>query len=192
MNQTNNFKLTPGYITGLTQTDGSFSCGISISANNNIVFSPNFTITADLSSKHVLDLIKSYFNCGRIYLDVEGQTTNFIVSSRQEFINILIPHFKNYPLFCAKLHAFNLLVLIINDLVQNKHMTLEGRKEIVRLALSMNTLSTRKSNRIKTIYSALNIPQGESLSLIENKFNTIDTPITNDNLAGIIDGDGSF
>jgi len=56
-----NFKLTPGYITGLTQTDGSFSCGIVITAVKSLIFRPVFVITADLTSKFVLDEICKYF-----------------------------------------------------------------------------------------------------------------------------------
>ena len=66
MNQKINFTLTPGYISGLTQTDGSFFCSIILSSKHRfgIQFRPKFTITADLDSKYVLDNIKLYFNCG--------------------------------------------------------------------------------------------------------------------------------
>jgi hypothetical protein len=50
------FKLTPGYITGLAQTDGSFS----INAFGKIKFIPVFNIKADIRSKHVLEEIKKY------------------------------------------------------------------------------------------------------------------------------------
>src|SRR5882762_8212455 len=58
MNQNKHkFKMTPGYITGLTQTDGSISCSIIINKNGLISFIPIFNITADLTSKYVLEKI---------------------------------------------------------------------------------------------------------------------------------------
>jgi hypothetical protein len=59
------------------------------------------------------------------------------------------------------------------------------------MALSMNTATqTRKLDRIKTIRSTLDI--SDNIPLIPNTINSITTPITNDNISGIIDGDGSF
>ena len=45
-----NFILSPGYISGLTQTDGSFFCSVIISSKHRfgLQFRPKFTITADL------------------------------------------------------------------------------------------------------------------------------------------------
>jgi len=60
------------------------------------------------------------------------------------------------------------------------------------MILSMNKFTSRKPERINKIYDALGILNGNKLPLIENINKTIDTPITNDNISGIIDGDGSF
>lgn len=188
MNQ--NFTLSPGYITGLAQTDGSFSCLISISSGA-VKFIPNFTITTDLDSKYVLEDILKYFKCGRINIDVKDNTANLVVSSRKEFIDIIFPHFDKHPLFCSKLHSYNLLKKIVYNLIDNKHKTNEGQKELAIMALSMNIKTqTRKLERIKQIYSSLNI--SEDIPLIENTLNNINTTVTNDNISGIIDGDGSF
>jgi hypothetical protein len=121
MNQKKNFKLTPGYITGLTQTDGSFSCGIVITATKSINFRPCFQITADLTSKFVLDKICKYFSCGNVTINKEQHTANFVVTKTDDLLNIIIPHFNLFPLFCAKLHAFELFKLIINEKIKNKN-----------------------------------------------------------------------
>jgi hypothetical protein len=56
----------------------------------------------------------------------------------------------------------------------------------------MNKVTNRTPERINEIYSILGILNGENLPLINNDIKKINTPITNDNIAGIIDGDGSF
>jgi hypothetical protein len=62
---------------------------------------------------------------------------------------------------------------------------------MVKIAISMNKSTFRKPERINEIYDFLGISNGSELPLIENTKNTIDTQVTNDNIAGIIDGDGS-
>jgi len=187
------FKMTPGYITGLTQTDGSFCCALIISAKKAIYFSPIFNITADLTSKYVLDLICKYFGCGSVTVSKANHTASFIVTKRADLVNIIIPHFNLNPLVCAKLHAFNLLKLIIEKQINNKNnKDNKWKKETVKMALSMNKVTFRTPERINEIYQIFGISNGSNLPLIENTNNTIDTPVTNDNISGIIDGDGSF
>jgi hypothetical protein len=67
MNQ-KKFVMSPGYISGLTQSDGSFFCSIILSPKHRfgLQFRPKFTITADLDSKYVLDDIQLFLNCGKI------------------------------------------------------------------------------------------------------------------------------
>lgn len=64
------FIMSPGYITGLAQTDGSFFCSIILSTKHlfGIQFRPKFSITADLNSIHVLEQIKIYF--GRVAVEI--------------------------------------------------------------------------------------------------------------------------
>jgi hypothetical protein len=90
MNQkTKKFVLTPGYISGLTQTDGSFFCIITITPKNALIFNPKFTITADLDSKYVLDAIQAYFNCGKVKIVIKNHTAEFTVASLTELKNII-------------------------------------------------------------------------------------------------------
>jgi hypothetical protein len=193
-NQTNlNFRLTPGYIAGLTQTDGSISCGIVISNNNNISFVPTFNITMDLDSKYVLESIQKYLGCGRIQININNYTVDYIVTVRSDLINIIIPFFKEYKLFGPKLHAFKLFVLIVETLKDGpKYLTAENKKELVIMALSMNKTTFRKEERFEEIKIALGMNKDDKLSLIPNMDISIEHEITDDTIAGIIDGDGSF
>lgn len=74
--QKKNFIMSPGYISGLTQTDGSFFCSVIISPKHRfgLQFKPKFTITADLDSKYVLDNIKLFFNCGNVTVNNKNHT----------------------------------------------------------------------------------------------------------------------
>lgn len=56
----------------------------------------------------------------------------------------------------------------------------------------MNTNTNRTKERINYLFSLLGIVEDKDKFLLQNNISNIDTPLTNDNISGIIDGDGSF
>uniref|UniRef100_UPI00223709F0 LAGLIDADG endonuclease n=1 Tax=Ramaria cf. rubripermanens TaxID=2016387 RepID=UPI00223709F0 len=194
MNQ--NLLMSGGYITGLTQTNGSFFCSIILSSKHRfgLQFRPKFTITADLNSKYVLDSIHSYFGCGKVTINNKNYTAEFEVVKLEDLKNNIIPHFKEFPVFFAKLHAFNLFSEIVFSLFMfNKdNRSLEGRIELLRMGLSMNVTTNRKEDRIDLLFSLLDIKDEISKFLIPNNITAIETSVTSEYISGIIDGDGSL
>lgn len=192
MNQ--NFNLSPGYISGLAQTDGSFFCSVVISTKHRfgLQFRPKFTLTADLDSKYVLDSIAQYFGCGKVNINLKTHSAEYLVERIEDLQNIIIPHFLNYPVFCAKLHAFKLFSQIVSTLSTKDNRTIEGRIELLKMALSMNITTNRSKDRIDLLFSLLGVSDTKDIEFIENTITNITSPITDDNIAGIIDGDGSF
>lgn len=189
------FIMSPDYISGLTQTDGSFFCSIILSQKHrfSLQFRPKFTITADLDSKYVLDNIHSFFNCGKVTINNKNYTAEFEVEKLEELNNIIIPHFLNFPVFCAKLHAFNLFSVIVDALFnKKKKRTIEGRRELLKLALSMNTTTNRKVDRIDYLFSLLGVFDSKDKNLLFNNIKEIKSLLTNNFISGVIDGDGSF
>lgn len=192
MNQ--NFIMSPGYISGLTQTDGSFFCSIIISKSHRfgLQFRPKFTITADLDSKFVLDKVLLYFGCGNVTTNLKNHTAEFEVVKIEDLYNIIIPHFKNYPVFCAKLFAFNILIEIVTALYNKEKRTIEERRELLKLALSMNTTTNRNKDRTDLLFSLLKVFDDKDKELLINNITEITTSLSDNHISGIIDGDGSF
>ena len=115
-------------------------------------FRPKFTITADLDSKYVLDSVQSYFQqSGKININIKNHSAEYVVERLGELKTIIIPHFENYPVFCAKLNAFLLLKKILLNLITVKNVSLDQKiekVEILKLALSMNKTTNRKEDKI--------------------------------------------
>ena len=194
MNQ--KFKLSPGYISGLVQTDGSFCCSLKKSNSDRfgLQFVPELNICTDIGSKHVLDEIKLFFGCGRIVINMKSNSALFVVTNLSDLHNIIIPHFLKYPVYCAKLHAFNLFYQIVIALFNKEMKTLEERRELLRMALSMNSTTNRKKEKIDSLWSNLGVRSADVKDkyLIINNINTVDSIINDDFISGVIDGDGSF
>jgi hypothetical protein len=194
MNQDKKILLKPGYISGLTQSDGSFFCSLSLSPRSRfgLQFRPKFSITTDLDSKYVLDNILSFFKCGDITINIKNYTAELVVDRLEDINNIIIPHFNNYPVFCAKLHAFNLFKEIVTVLINKEKRTIEGRRELLKMALSMNYTNNRTEERINLLYSLLDVTNIEDKELIPISTLEVESNLfTEDHLSGIIDGDGS-
>lgn len=188
-------KIDPYYISGLTQADGSFNCGISISKSKftkTLGFKPIFDICLDIDSISVLIQIQKYFGCGRVSVVRSDNSVHFLVSNLQELKENIIPHFIKYPVFFNKLHAFELLVQIVNLMDVSQDLRTKNKPDILRLAISMNSSSRRTPEQMNTFYNVLGIPVDKIPSKIEDKIKTINSKITPAFLTGMIDGDGSF
>lgn len=195
----NDFNLSPGYISGLTQTDGSFFCSIIKSPKHRfgIQFRPKYTITADLDSKYVLESIQKYFNCGLVTVNKNKYTAEFVVNKLEDLNNIIIPHFNNYSVFCGKLHAFNFFKIIVEAMYNKEKRTVEGRREILELALSMNKTNNRTIENIESLYALLDISANPNMLTITREaqkfeLKEITVEVSNEFISGVIDGDGSF
>ena len=139
-----------------------------------------------------MDNIQQYFNCGKVNINFQNYTAEFLVDRLEDLKTKIVPHFQNYPVFCAKLHAFNLFKEIVIALSNKDKRTIEGRRELLKMALSMNSTTNRKEDRINHLFSLLDVVDSKEKLLFPNKNINITTPVTPDNISGIIDGDGSF
>ena len=73
----------------------------------------SFEIGQRVDDARVLQLIQSYFNCGRIYIDkkyytkfVAAPKATYRVVNPSELANIIIPHFEKYSLLAKKRNDF--------------------------------------------------------------------------------------
>jgi LAGLIDADG endonuclease len=197
--------LTPEFISGFAQADGSFYCKISVNESKEgtdaIKFRPAFTLTQDTSSCGLLYKVLEYFNCGYISHSEIRDCSEFHCTSLADNLNVIIPHFRAFPLFDDKLHAFVLFVEIVKllDFIKNNNLTPSEFTslylKILTMALSMNKSSQRKDNKKELLYnllgskydsSLINLPQDKSKDL------TLTSPLTNDFISGWIEGDSSF
>jgi hypothetical protein len=134
-NNFNNEKFS-WYVTGITDGDGGFFVGI-IKSTNSIGWSIRliYSLTASNNQANYLMLLRinEYFgNIGRIVLE---NTSNVFRLEIHGLKNCLIvrDHFFKYPLLTYKLVYFQLWSLIIDLMLNKKHLTREGLLLIVAL-----------------------------------------------------------
>lgn len=197
--------IEPNYISGLTQSDGSFFCTTAkrkkVDGSLYLVFRPTFEITLDFDSKSTLEKIQNYFSCGIIVKPSGGRFVSaFKVSNLEDIQNKIIPHFEKYPVLFDKLHAFKIFIEITNlllDIKKNKKIYSEKELRLINLnilnlAVSMNKSSLRSEEAIMDLFSILGVNKSEIPSLIPNNINKLTSSVTPEFISGYIDGDGSF
>lgn len=98
-----------------------------------------FKITQRDHSKDILYKIKDYFNCGRINIDNrKTKTMKYVVTNIDDLLNIIIPHFDEYPLLTSKYLNyvdFKNATLLMKD---KGHYSLEGINNLKDIKSKMN------------------------------------------------------
>lgn len=97
-------EINPYWITGFTDAEGCFSVIIEISDTNKWKIRISFEINLHFKDVDILYKIKDYFGVGTVYLRANKNIAVYRVSNIQNIKNIIIPHFKKYPLISQKEH----------------------------------------------------------------------------------------
>lgn len=183
--------ITPAYISGLTQADGSFFISIEVSNKhrNGLRIRPKFSITQDLGSVETLETIKNYFNCGKVYTNPKKHSAEFVVESVKDLKATIIPHFIEYPLQLDKQRAFSILMNVVDTLDAKAHYDKLVCADMLKLILSMNVSSNRSDELKNKYFDILGVPNDGIPPILPD---IIDHPLTEPFLIGLIDGDGCF
>jgi hypothetical protein len=132
--------LDPYFITGLTEAEGSFSI-IKIKdkrAKYDINVSLRFKITMMTNETSLLYKIKSFFECGNIFLGKDG-SISFEVKDIYSINKYIVPHFCNYPLRGTKYLDFITFKESVDIINCKEHLTIEGINQIIEMSINMNS-----------------------------------------------------
>lgn len=189
-----NYKFTSDWISGFTQSDGSFviSCdrrkkGIPVRPQ------PIFNLTQSISEYDMFVALQKHLGVGRVHKNRNNVT--FVVTSIDDLIKVIIPIFDNCPLRSSKQLSFQIFKLVCFMMQDKKHLTLAGTLIILELSYFMNKDTSLRTNVSKeNLLIKLKLKFG-SLPIISNIILPVTKELESINLEfirGQIDGDGSF
>jgi hypothetical protein len=149
-------QIDPWWIVGFVDGEGCFS--ISFIKNGTMRFGyqifVEFVVTQGEKSLVVLEKIRNYFGCGKIYCNRrhdnhQENLYRYCVRSRDDLQNRVIPFFRKYRLQTAKSHDFEVFENVIGMMLQNEHLTEDGFMKIRELAATTNRKKSRAArNRV--------------------------------------------
>lgn len=102
--------INPYWLSGFVDGDGSFSLSFhkpSISSKFGF-YEAIFTITQHSRDLILMEAIKEFLNCGRIYKNNNRNqpVLTYKCSSQKDLSALIIPHFIHYPLYSTKFIKF--------------------------------------------------------------------------------------
>lgn len=111
--------LNPFWISGFVTGEGSFTYFTKTRENSVGKIIKDYSLVFEVSQKskdlHILNLINAYFKIGNVYTDTKGMS-RYRLRIQKNKINILIPHFNNYPLVGYKALQYLVWIKIVNIL----------------------------------------------------------------------------
>jgi NADH-ubiquinone oxidoreductase chain 4L len=133
--------LSPSFISGFS--DGESSFVVTILKNPRYktgwYVQSRFQIKLHENDRALLLLIQKFFgNIGDISKKNDKCTVEFRVSDITSLNYIIIPHFEKYKLITKKYKDFIIFKQIVLLMLEKKHTTLEGLKEILEYRASLN------------------------------------------------------
>ena len=122
-----------------------------------------FQIGLHIDDLFTLKYIKKFLNCGHI--SISGKKCNYFINDKDSLLQILLPIFNFIKLNSSKYHQFILFEKAVNFINDKKHLSKEGKLEMIKF------------------YHEMKNPY---LAPLNN------TPLTLHWLGGFTDGDASF
>ena len=165
--------IDPWFITGIFDAESSFV----VTILQNPRYKTGWNVQARLQIKmheidrDLMEKIQTFFGgIGYISKPSNNSTVEFRVSTLNDIVNVIIPHFDKYPLITKKHADYILFKQIINLMLNKEHNTLEGIQKIVNIKASLNTGLTENLN--KAFPNTLpiqrlednNLPQGNKIN----------------------------
>jgi hypothetical protein len=151
------------WIVGLVDGEGCFSCPIQRNrkVRRGWQLQPVFAVVQGERSVHVLETLRDYFGCGRIYRNRRHDNHKedlfvYRVFRRSDLINTIIPFFEANPLRTAKFDDFRKFATIVRMMQTRVHLTEEGLVEIANITQTMN--HRRKTTRFMESPEAIRQP----------------------------------
>lgn len=130
--------LNPFYVTGIVDGEGSFGVFVKKDPRRSLgyLITLSFEIALDKKDLNLLKGLQAYFGVGGIYKH-SSDMMRYKVSSIQDIVKVIIPHFDKYQLVTQKRVDFDIFKRIVR-IINKGPISREDMQEIVNLKTSMN------------------------------------------------------
>jgi len=96
-----------------------------------------FQIGLHIDDLSLLEYIKDKLNCGHI--SISGSKCNYFVNDKISLIQIILPIFKSIKLNSSKYYHFLIFEKAINLIKEKKHLSKEGKSDLINFINDMKT-----------------------------------------------------
>lgn len=135
----NKSTLSPSFVTGFTDAEGSFMVSISKTSESRHGFRirPIFQIELHQKDLELLNNIQAYFGGIGFITKAVRNSLAFRVRSLED-LQVVIAHFEAFPLKTQKAADLELFKRAVSKLIAKEHLKFKGLQEIVNIRASLN------------------------------------------------------
>ena len=145
------------YLLGFADGEGCFCISLKKqkSAKMKWVLDPVFHITQHSKSKEILLNFQKFLDCGTV-MKKYGQenTMQFIVQSRREIIDKVIPFFKKNKLI-VKRKDFEIFTEVVESLEKHQHGNVKDFKKLLKKVFTMNGNGKFRKYKLEDVLNSL-------------------------------------
>jgi len=134
--------VDPEWITGLCDRSANFSIIVYSRKEGKWEIRPVFELLIHIRYKEVVDKMNKYFKIGSVYK--VGNKLTYRVNKFSDLNEVIVPHFKKYPLISTKIVAFKLWLKILELMNKDLHKSERGLMEILSLYASIGRGPSKK------------------------------------------------
>ena len=150
--------LTPDYLAGFIDGEGCFSVSIHPNPNSKFgwLIDPDFTINQHRQSRELLESIRKFLGCGKIYEKSPGKSNvlTLTVYGRRLIYEKIIPFLDAHPILSNKRHDYTKFRDVVFRMTNKEHQTIEGFQNIVRIAFSMNAQGRQRKYLLEQVLAS--------------------------------------
>jgi LAGLIDADG endonuclease len=145
-----------GWVVGFVDGEGCFSIGFTRQPHRvnrrgykaGYQVSHRFAVTQGVKSMVCLEKLHSFFGVGRISMNRRHDNhrehlAQYVVDTRRELIDVIIPFFRAFPMLSAKKEDFEKFATCVGLVQRGRHLTPAGLVEIAEIAQTMNRRKPR-------------------------------------------------
>ena len=138
--------INPYWVSGFVDGEGTFYVGINKNDTMKLGFQvlPEFRIVQHKKDIQLLYELKKFFSVGVVRINHDTRY-ELRIRSLDHINKFVIPHFDKYPLLTQKKFDFIKFRKIVSLMNQNRHLSVEGLKDIIFISAKMNRQEKFKS-----------------------------------------------
>ena len=148
------------YVAGFVDGEGSFHVAVQKNPSTRWKWQviPEFHVSQNDGNQHVLELIRNILGCGYLkpnHRNSRDKTYVLVVRDRTDLATKVVPFFWQYRLRTTKRADFERFARIVEMMEAGRHLSLDGLREILRIAFEMNQAGARRRLSLGDILASL-------------------------------------
>jgi LAGLIDADG endonuclease len=142
-----------------------------------------FNIHLNCNDLPLLQKIQAFFGgIGLIHIAKTGKSASFKVQRLNDLKNVIIPHFKSYPLWSEKNFNFELWLQCVKLMENKQHLTQDGFNKILSLKSALNL---GLSDNLQSTFPNI-------VPIERPAYSVSEAPFKPNWISGFTEGEGSF